>query len=120
MIHMPNTVCHIEFDVTDLARAQAFYEGLFGWSFRSFGEMVVFASGDDHIGGMTRVDEVKAGSSPSVWFDVVDLDEMLAKATTLGAKTIADKQMLPGVGFTAQVADLDGNRIGLVQFVKSE
>lgn len=117
---MPNTVCHIEFDVTDLHRAQAFYEGLFGWSFRSFGEMVVFAAGDEHIGGMTRVDEVKAGASPSVWFDVVDLDEILAKATHLGAKSLAEKQMLPGVGFTAQVADLDGNPIGLVQFVKSD
>ncbi len=117
---MPNTVCHIEFDVTDIPRAQAFYEGLFGWSFRAFGEMVVFAAGDDHIGGMTRVDVVKAGASPSVWFDVVDIDENLTKAAELGAPTLAEKKMLPGVGFTAQVADPDGNPIGLVQFVKSE
>ena len=85
---MPNTVCHIEFDVTDIARSQSFYEGLFGWSFRAFGDMVVFAAGDDHIGGMTKVDAVRAGASPSVWFDVTDIDEKLATAAKLGAKTL--------------------------------
>ncbi|MBX7131734.1 MAG: VOC family protein [Fimbriimonadaceae bacterium] len=117
---MSNTICHIEFDVTDIARSQSFFEALFGWSFRAFGDMVVFAAGDDHIGGMTKVDTVKAGDSPSVWFDVADLDEKLATAAKLGAKTLSEKNMLPGVGFTAQVADPDGNPIGLVQFVKSD
>ena len=42
---MPNTVCHIEFDVTDIARSQSFYAALFGWSFRAFGDMVALQAG---------------------------------------------------------------------------
>jgi predicted enzyme related to lactoylglutathione lyase len=116
---MANQVCHIEFDVTDLERAQAFYEGLFGWHFRSFGDMVVFGAGSDHVGGLTKVDQVTVGSSPSVWFDAEDLDATLKKGGELQAKTLAEKKLLEGVGYTAQIADPDGNPIGLVQFVKS-
>lgn len=65
-----NRICHIEFHVTDVARAQRFYEGLFGWTFRPFhDEMVVFGFGDEHIGGLQRVDAVTSGSSPSIWFE---------------------------------------------------
>ena len=43
-----NNVCHIEFYVTDLDKAQAFYGGLFGWDFRSFFDgMIVFGIGCD-------------------------------------------------------------------------
>lgn len=112
-----NTVCHIEIDVTNVQRSQAFYEGLFGWTFRAFTDsMVVFGAGDQHIGGLQRVDTVVPGATPSVWFQVADLDASVATVERQGGTVVSGRQDVPNVGWSAQVADLDGNRIGLVQF----
>jgi predicted enzyme related to lactoylglutathione lyase len=115
---MYNSICHIEFDVTDLERSRAYYEGLFGWRFSDFGipSMIVFGQGDSHIGGLMQVEEVKASSSPSLWFRVEDLDTMLTKAESLGGKVFSGRSEVPGVGWSAVVDDPDGNHIGLVQY----
>ena len=84
-----NTFCHIEFSCTDLKKSQAFYEGLFEWTFRSFGdEMVVFGTGEQHLGGLQKVSSVTPGNSPSVWVEVDDLDAYTAKAAKLGGKVL--------------------------------
>ena len=114
-----NTICHIEFEVTDVPRAQAFFEGLFGWTFRSFTDsMVVFGNGSDHIGGLQRVDKVETGATPSVWFQVADLDDYMAKASALGGSVVSGRAEVPHVGWSAQVADPDGNRVGIVQYAE--
>lgn len=113
-----NTLCHIEYDVTDLVRSQKFYEGLFGWEFRSFVEgMVVFGIGDQHIGGLMQREEVVVGKSPNLWFQVANLDEMTAKAVELGGAAPEEKTPVPGVGWSTTVLDPDGNIVGLVQYV---
>ena len=112
-----HTVCHFEWQSTDLQRSQEFYKGLFNWDFRSFGdEMVVFGQGDEHIGGLTKVDVVKAGSSPSVWIQVENLEGMCDRAVSLGGTLKSGKSPVPGVGFSAVVTDLDGNEVGMVEF----
>ena len=112
-----NTICHIEYNVTNLERSQDFYHGLFGWDFRSFVDgMVVFGIGDQHIGGLTKVDEVGPGKSPSVWYGVADIDAMMAKTIQLGGSTPNGKQQVPTVGWTVCVKDPDGNEVGMVQF----
>ena len=112
-----NTICHIEYNVTDLKRSQDFFHGLFGWDFRSFVDgMVVFGIGDQHIGGLTKVEEVGAGKSPTVWFQVEDIDSMIEKTVRLGGSKAYDKQQVPTVGWTVAVKDPDGNEVGFVQF----
>jgi len=112
-----NTFCHIEFSCTDLKKSQAFYEGMFEWTFRSFGdEMVVFGTGEQHLGGLQKVSSVTPGNSPSVWVEVDDLDAYTAKAAKLGGKVLSEKHPVPNVGFSAMVADPDGNNVGMVQF----
>ena len=112
-----NTFCHIEFQCTDLKKAQAFYEGMFEWTFRSFGdEMVVFGSGDQHLGGLSKAASVSPGTSPSVWVEVDDLDAYMAKASKCGGSVVGEKHPVPNVGWSAQVADPDGNHVGMVQF----
>ncbi|MBS1721681.1 MAG: VOC family protein [Armatimonadetes bacterium] len=116
-----NTICHVEWDVTDLARAQEFYGALFDWTFRQFGDdMVVFGTGEQHLGGFMKVDAVKAGSSPSIWIEVEDLEAQLAKAQGIGARVIKGKSAVPNVGWSGQVSDPDGNSIGMVQFGSSD
>jgi uncharacterized protein len=113
-----NTVCHVEFDCTDLDRSQAFYTALFGWTFREFmgGEMRIFGVGDSHIGGLSKKASVTPGRSPSVWFQVEDLDRLIAAAESHGCGILEPKHPLPGVGFSACVADPDGNPVGLVHY----
>jgi hypothetical protein len=112
-----NTFCHIEFHCTDMKRAQAFYEGMFEWTFRSFGDdMVVFGKGDQHLGGLQKADSVTPGASPSVWIEADDLEAYMAKAKSLGGKVVSEKSQVPNVGWSAMVADPDGNHVGLVQF----
>ncbi len=114
-----HTVCHIEIEVTDLDRAQAFYEALFSWRFSPFTpDMVVFGVGDDHIGGLMRVDTVAPGRSPSVWYRVKDLDASIALATAHGGTLSEPRSEVPGVGWSAVVSDPEGNRIGLVLFTE--
>ena len=116
---MHNTVCHIEFQVRDLDKAQAFYAGLFGWRFSSFFPgMVVFGVGDSHIGGLMQSDSPETGASPSVWFRVQDLDLMAMKATEVGGSLVEAKSEVPSVGWSAVVADPDGNRVGLVMYTE--
>ena len=113
-----NTFCHIEFDSTDLERSRQFYEGLFGWNFRSFGpEMMVFGQGDQHLGGLNKVEQVSAGASPSVWIEVPKLDAMIEKAVKSGGSLAKAREDIPnGIGWSAVVLDPDGNRVGMVEF----
>src|SRR5436853_554078 len=95
-------VCHVEWDVTDIAKAQQFYEGLFGWKFTSFGdEMVVFGNGADHIGGLSKAAKVTPSQNPSIWIEVDDIEAYRAKASKVGGSTGREKQALPHVGWTA-------------------
>lgn len=114
-----NDVCHIEWQVTDLSRAQRFFEGMFEWTFQSFGdEMVIFSVGDRHLGGLTKVKTTEPGLSPSIWIETDDIDASVRRAASLGGRAGADRQPVPGVGFSATVRDPDGNTVGLVQFVR--
>lgn len=118
---MANTICHVELETTDIERAQSFYGGLFDWTFRAFTEnMVVFGAGDQHLGGFMKVDTVNPGSSPSIWVEVENLDASLAKAESLGGKVINPKGPVPHVGWSAQITDLDGNTVGMVEFEKKD
>lgn len=113
-----HTVCHIEFDAVDMDRAQAFYEAVFGWTFREFmgGAMRVFGTGETHVGGLMKVESVKAGTSPSVWLHVEDCDATVAKALAAGGAVMKAKDEVPGVGWSAQFSDPEGNPVGIVQF----
>ncbi len=114
-----NSICHVEFESTDLVRSQKFFEGMFDWTFRAFGDsMVVFGLGETHLGGLSKVDSVSPGKSPSIWIEVDDLEAYMAKAAGFGGAVRSQKQQVPGVGWSAEVSDPDGSAVGLVQFDK--
>ena len=110
-----------EIPVTDIDRAQRFYETLFARSMRreQMGPqtLAVFEY-DGGIGGallksdtMTRPGTegtlVYLNAKPS-------LDAVLSRARELGATVLQDKLELPrDIGFIAQIVDSEGNRIGL-------
>lgn len=113
-----NTLCHVEIESSDLDKSQAFYEGVFGWTFKSFmgGQMRIFGVGDHHIGGLMLVDKVNPGSSPSLWFKVDSLEGAVARVTANGGTEVSPASPVPGVGFSSQVKDPEGNLVGLVEY----
>lgn len=117
---MYSEICHIEFEVTDLARSRTFYEGLFGWKFSDFAipDMMVFGSEEKHIGGLMRVDKVTPGQSPTIWFRVKNVEESVQRAQSLGGTMTSPKSEVPNVGWSATITDLDGNTVGFVQFTE--
>jgi predicted enzyme related to lactoylglutathione lyase len=111
---MNHTVCHVEWQVTNLEMAQEFYGGMFGWSFEPMGESyVLFRTGDDVGGGLELADSVASGSSPLVYILTGDIEESLAKAEVYGGEVVKRTTEIPGHGVYAIVADPDGNRVGL-------
>jgi predicted enzyme related to lactoylglutathione lyase len=115
-----HTICHIEFEVTDLDRSQKFFSAIFEWQFRSFGdEMVVFGVGKDHIGGLIKREKPRLSPTAVVWFEVEDIESTLAVAVKAGGTSDGVKQPVPHVGWSGTFTDPDGNTIGIVQFDRS-
>ena len=119
---MSNSAIHwFQIPVTDIDRAQRFYETLLARSMRREQsgpqEIAVFAY-EDGIGGSL----LKSPTAPPPSLDGVviylnagpSLDVVLSRANELGAKVLLPKLELPnGIGFVAQIVDCEGNRIGL-------
>lgn len=111
-----NNLCHLEIQVRDFEKSQAFYGELFGWTFRSFGpDMVIFGNGDEHIGGFMK-GEPNDTRAITLWFKVKSLSEMQAKCRELGGRADDEISPVPGVGHSTSLYDLDGNHIGIVQY----
>ena len=116
-----NAIHWFQIPVTDLDRAQRFYETLLARSMRREQtgpqEIAVFAY-EDGIGG--SLIESATAPKPSLDGAVVylnagpSLDVVLSRASELGAKVLLPKLELPrDIGFIAQIVDCEGNRIGL-------
>jgi predicted enzyme related to lactoylglutathione lyase len=105
---------HVELPAKDTARAKEFYGSLFGWQFESFPEM------DYH---MTRFDEQSGGAiynaesgqtSPTVYFDVDDIDAAIARVRELGGEA-EEKAPVPGMGWYLACKDTEGTAFSLWQ-----
>ncbi len=113
-----NTVCHIEWSVTDLERARNFYEGLFGWkcnTWKADPSYMLWCAGDSVGGGFQKVDKVTASMNPLVHILVEKIEDYLEKVIQLGGKVHTPKTEIPTIGWYAIIKDLDGNMIGLFQ-----
>ena len=124
---MPRPI-HFEIHASDLDRAQAFYEAMFGWAFQARGDDFRFiATGEDGPGidgGMVRRrgDPPRGGEPVNAWICTVaidDVDAYLSRAEASGGSIALPKMAVPGVGWLAYVKDIDGNILGLMQADRS-
>jgi len=120
---MSNPVFHFEIPVTDLERAIAFYESVFGYvmSRREVDghPMAFFPRRDGAPGasGALARGEVYQPSKAGVilYFDVPDIDAVLQRAQALGAEVLYPRTDIGEAGFVAEIEDSEGNRIALSQ-----
>ena len=120
---MSNPVFHFEIPVTDMDRAVAFYQEvldlvLLRQTVDAY-DMAFFPRHDDQpgtSGALAKGDVYTPSHNGSlIYFDVVEIDAVLARATALGGRTLYDKKSLGDAGFVAEFQDSEGNRIGLTQ-----
>lgn len=116
-------VIHFEIHAAEPARAQAFYESVFGWRFQALpGGMPYWlihtGEGAGIDGGMMqRMGPAPAEGQPVNAFvctiGVADVDASAAAALKAGGTMALPKMAIQGVGWQAYVKDTEGNIIGL-------
>ena len=118
-----NPVVHFEIPVTDMDRAVRFYEAVFlvklerrkvdGY------DMAFFPRADGRpgaSGALAKGDVYKPTKDGAIlYFDVPDLDAVIARAEALGGAVLYPKKDIGEAGFVAEIADSEGNRIALSQ-----
>ncbi|MDP4115611.1 MAG: VOC family protein [Bacteroidota bacterium] len=113
---MAQLIAHAEIPVKDIDKAKAFYEQLFGWEFRPFGNGYLLFNNHKGITiGLKKVDEIQSGNTTIFHINIKEIEKYLDKAKELGGKEVRAKTIIPAMGYYALVGDLDGNTIGLFQ-----
>jgi predicted enzyme related to lactoylglutathione lyase len=101
-----NRLAHWEIPSTDLARSKDFYTRLFGWKVKDWADDYVLVEVEGGVGGgFVKVEEIPAPCI-RVYIGVADVALALAKAESLGAKTVQPKTAIGGgMGFLGSFTD---------------
>ena len=113
---MAGEIVHYEIAAEDADRAQAFWSGLFGWSFQGSGMPDIdyrMSQITESAGAAIYPSADKVGH-PNVYHDVADIDASIAKVKELGGGA-EDKMPVPGHGWFAPCKDTEGNAFFLWQ-----
>jgi predicted enzyme related to lactoylglutathione lyase len=115
-------ITHVELPSDDVDRAEAFYEGLFGWDVKGSAEHPdyrMFRSGPgDMSGTIGRRGVTAPAGGPRLYVTVDSVEDALAKVADLGGNVVVARTGLPGgAGWYAAIEDSEGNEIGLWEAV---
>ena len=120
---MPRII-HFDIPADDPARAQKFYQELFGWTFEKWDgpmEYWIAKTGDEKQpginGGLAKRMPGQIGVTNTI--DVDSVDEFAKKIQSKGGKVIMPKTAIPQVGYFAQCMDTEGNIFGIIQMDKN-
>ena len=115
---MTRPVVHLEIRGKDAQRLAAFYRELFGWDIAApdGAGIMRFPAGlggpEPGPGGHIRQADA---AGVSIFVQVVDLHETLRKAEEMGGRAVMQPFDVPGGPTIAQIADPEGNLVGLVK-----
>ncbi|MBI5288168.1 MAG: VOC family protein [Chloroflexi bacterium] len=120
---MANPVVHWEIGAKDAAKLNDFYTSLFGWtidtSMPGYGLVASTEEGTGiggtGIGGGILQAQADMPGYVTFYVAVDDLAASLARAETLGGKTIVPPTPIPTVGAFAMFEDPEGHMIGLLK-----
>jgi predicted enzyme related to lactoylglutathione lyase len=111
-MHTHHAIDYIEFTVTDVSRAKAFYAAAFGWEFNDYGPDYAGIRGrDGEVGGLRRTDELRP-VGPLVVLYSEDLEATLAAVEAAGGAITQPPSPFPG-GRRFHFADPSGNELAV-------
>jgi len=108
-------VIHFEVTGKDGKALQSYYRDLFGWNINTDNPGGYGMTDSSTTGVVVGVGGTQDGSSGWVtgYVRVADINATLAKAESLGGKTVAPRFSPDGTAYLALVADPEGHVIGL-------
>ncbi len=111
---MANHLCWFEVASTNPAKARTFYDSLFGWKIKKARkDYFQMETGRVPHGGLIKKLPLVPNTGVYVYIHVASIEKTLARAMKLGGRLLVAKTRIPGFGYYAFLADLDGNPIGL-------
>jgi predicted enzyme related to lactoylglutathione lyase len=124
-----NSVIHFELPAEDMARAEKFYQDVFGWEMNRMMDEYYTATtiesdenGPKKPGGINGALAKKSDQyqSTDIVIDVPNLEEHLEKVKAHGGQVLRDPQEVFDMGRFAMFRDTEGNTVGLWQGSKGD
>lgn len=123
-----NEVVHFEILADDIDRASKFYQDVFGWQMKRWGDepYILITIGEGEKAGtrgaiMPRIGFFSSKEEGYKAFvctiSVENIDEAIEKIKAAGGKQFHEKQDIPNVGTHAYCQDTEGNVFGVIQQV---
>ncbi|HYE22801.1 MAG TPA: VOC family protein [Verrucomicrobiae bacterium] len=119
---------HFEIHAEDPARAVNFYQSLFGWEFKQWGnpqqEYWLITTGKEGEPGINGGLFKRRGPVPEVaqpvnayvcTVETDNLDSYINKVKKMNGKIVVEKMAIPGVGWLCYCTDSEGNIFGMTQ-----
>ena len=109
-------ITHMDIPSDDIARAKAFYAGLFGWQIAGvdgFPDYEMFSTGQERVGGGIGLRGKTAPNAMRIYVTVDSIEDTIAKVAGLGGSVAVEKTEVPGMGAYAALTDTEGNEIGV-------
>jgi len=109
-------ISHVEIPSTNLDKTKDFFNKLFGWDFKAFGNGYLLYN--NHKGimvGLRKVDKINKGENTVFHITVENIDDILKNCIELGGSLKRGKTVIPAMGWFALFFDPDGNTIGVYQ-----
>jgi uncharacterized protein len=114
MIHP--IIAHVEIPVKDLEKSRLFYEKLFNWEFKPFGNgYLLFNPRKGITAGLRQSENISSGETTIFHIHVENIDDTLTKIINEGGKIVRERTVIPVMGWYALITDIDGNTLGLFQ-----
>lgn len=115
----PRPVVHFEIHGKDRKRLSEFYESLFEWKLDPQDAMS-YTMVSPGVGGPPEgigggIAQREDGPMVTFYVQVLDPNETLRKAETMGGKTVMPPMDIPNGPTIAQLQDPEGNVIGLIK-----
>jgi predicted enzyme related to lactoylglutathione lyase len=122
---MTGTLRHFAINADDVARAKAFYETVFGWSFTPWGPPDFYqtrSTGDGHVGALQGRRDIGGARMPGmeITFGVEDIKATVAAIEANGGTILMPPFRIEGVGELAFFRDTEGNVAGAMQYERDQ
>jgi len=95
-VRTENRIDYVEIPVTDLPKARAFLEGMFGWEFQEWGDEYMSFNDGRLDGGLRKADEPAPATGVLLVYYSDDLQRDVARVQELGGTISQEIFSFPG------------------------